>query len=93
MSPVPADRKTGIGNFDDRHRGLIIYLLTSEGSSTAGFIVLPAPVTDVAFGALVRSWLGRATAAEVLKVRVSLETGMESRDDIIGYVMAKQSAD
>lgn len=57
--------------------------LTSEGSSTAGLVILPAPVAAaVAFDAWLRRWLGRATAGVVLKQRVSWATGAVSRDDM-----------
>ena len=51
-----------------------------EGSSaTMGF--LPAVVAVLV--ALLRRWLGRATAGEVLMERVSLEMGVASRDDMV----------
>ena len=54
-----------------------------EGSSaTMGF--LPAVVAVLV--ALLRRWLGRATAGEVLMERVSLEMGVASRDDMVKCV-------
>jgi hypothetical protein len=57
-------------------------MLTSEGSSTVGLVILPAPVAAAAFDAWLRRWLGRATAGVVLKQRVSWATGAVSLDDM-----------
>lgn len=56
-------------------------MLTSDGSSTQGFVFLPAPVATLE--ALLRRWLGLATAVVVPKERVSLETGVVSREDMM----------
>jgi hypothetical protein len=43
--------------------------------------------------ALLRRWLGRVTAGEVLKERVNLETGAVSRDDMAMMCGCESSTD
>jgi hypothetical protein len=57
-----------------------------------GWGFLPAPVAAT-LEALLRRWLGRAMAGEVLKERVSLETGAVSRDDMAMACDCESSTD